>query len=363
MGNDIKVLIVDDSAFARLAISRELKKDGGIEVMDFARNGFEALEKIKQLKPDVVTLDVEMPDLNGLQTLEKIMVQCPTPVVMISSLTGSGTESTIRALEAGAVDFFLKHTLANPVGGGEEADTLRNKIILASKAKVTKREINLPGLPGKVNVPKVIINRQPATFVVIIGSSTGGPKALYQVVPGLPADLPAAVLIVQHMPAGFTGSLANRLDQLSGLAVKEAATGDILYTGVAYVAQGGFHMEIEENGIVSLNQKPAVCGVRPAVDVTMQSLPAVFGSSILGVILTGMGSDGTNGSKLIKQNGGKIIAEDESTCVVWGMPKSVAESGCADLILPLPSIAGAVAGILKGQDKGVKYERSRVLLS
>jgi two-component system, chemotaxis family, protein-glutamate methylesterase/glutaminase len=363
MGNDIKVLIVDDSAFARLAISRELSSSTDIDVIDVARNGFEALEKIKRLKPDVVTLDVEMPDINGLQTLEKIMSECPTPVVMISSLTGSGTEATIRALEMGAVDFFLKHTLANPIGGGNEADTLRNKIIMASKVRLIKREAGLPASVTGVKPPKAIVPHQPATRVVMIGSSTGGPKALYQVVPALPADLPAAVLIVQHMPGGFTASLANRLDQLSGLAVKEAVDGDILSNGVAYIARGGFHMVVEAGGVISLNQKPTVCGVRPSVDVTMQSLPGIFGSAILGVVLTGMGSDGTNGSRLIKQYGGQIIAEDESTCVVWGMPKSVAEAGLADLVLPLPRIANAISGIFKGQDQGVNNERSRVHLS
>jgi len=363
MDNDIKVLIVDDSAFARLAISRELSSAGGIEVVDFARNGLEALEKIKRLKPQVVTLDVEMPELNGLQTLERIMSECPTPVVMLSSLTGFGTEATIRALENGAVDFFLKHTLANPIGGDGEADTLRNKIIMASKARLTRREVGLPVMPVQVKPPKSTGNLRPSTHVLMIGSSTGGPKALYQVVPALPADLPAAVLIVQHMPTGFTQSLANRLDQLSNLAVKEAAAGDVLYDGHAYVAKGGFHMVVEEGGIIALNQKPTVCGVRPSVDVTMQSLPAVYGSAVLGVVLTGMGSDGTNGSKLIKQYGGKIIAEDESTCIVWGMPKSVAEAGCADQVLPLPRIAKAVADILKGQEQGVKNERSRVHIS
>ena len=363
MGNAIKVLIVDDSAFARLSISRELKSAGGIEVLDFARNGYEALDKIKQLKPDVVTLDVEMPDLNGLQTLEKIMSECPTPVVMLSSLTGSGTEATLRALEIGAVDFFLKYTLANPVGSGDEADTLKNKILMASKVRLTRREAGLPAPPAKTKPAKTPETRQPATTVVMIGSSTGGPKALYQLVPALPADLPAAFLIVQHMPPGFTDSLANRLDQLSGLAVKEAATGDVLYNGAAYVAKGGYHMVIEKGGLISLNQNPNVCGVRPSVDVTMQSLPAVYGKAILGVVLTGMGTDGTHGSQLIKQNGGQIIAEDESTCVVWGMPKSVAEAGYADLVLPLPRIANAVTAILKGQHQGANDERSRVLIS
>lgn len=363
MVNDIKVLIVDDSAFARLAISRELRSVGGIDVVDSARNGYEALEKINKLKPDVVTLDVEMPDMNGLETLGKIMAECPTPVVMISSLTGFGTEATIRALEAGAVDFFLKHALANPIGGEYQADSLKNKIIMASKVKLTRRQVSLPPVSLLTKPLKSLVGKQPATRVVIIGSSTGGPKALYQVVPALPADLPAAVLIVQHMPPGFTDSLAKRLDQLSELVVKEAAEGDILYNGAAYVARGGYHMVVKEGGVVALNQNPTVCGVRPSIDVTMQSLPGVFGNRVLGVILTGMGSDGTHGSQLLKQMGGNIIAEDESTCVVWGMPKSVTEAGCVDVVLALPRIADAVVGFFKGQEQGVNYERSGLLLS
>jgi two-component system, chemotaxis family, protein-glutamate methylesterase/glutaminase len=363
MGNDIKIIIVDDSAFARLAISRELKTLGGIEVMDFARDGYEALEKIKRLKPDVVTLDVEMPELDGLQTLEKIMSECPTPVVMLSSLTGYGADATIRALENGAVDFFLKHTLANPIGGNGEAAVLKNKIVTASKIRLTRREIIKPPMPVENVSEKVLIHRRPASRVVIIGSSTGGPKALYQVVPALPGDLPAAVLIVQHMPAGFTASLAGRLDQLSALSVKEAEEGDQLCNGVTYVAKGGFHMIIDHGGTISFNQNAPVCGVRPSIDVTMQSLPDVFGRAVLGVILTGMGSDGTNGSKKIKENGGVIIAEHESTCVVWGMPRSVAEAGYADVVLPLPRIANAVAGFLKGQKQGDDDERARIFFS
>lgn len=363
MSTDIKVLIVDDSAFARLAIARELKNAGGINILEFARNGIEALEKIKALKPDVVTLDVEMPQLDGLQTLQRIMAECPTPVIMLSSLTGTGTEATLKALELGAVDFFLKNTLANPIGSDDNANNLKNKIIAAASVKANHR---VAVIEAPCQVKKPAENNQPrqvARTVVMIGSSTGGPKALYQVVPNIPADIPAAVLIVQHMPPGFTNSLANRLNQLSNIPVKEVVPGDIVYSGCAYVARGGYHMVIEKGGVLNINQQPTVCGVRPSVNVTMISVVEHYGAAVLGVVLTGMGMDGTVGSKLIKMAGGQVIAQDEASCVVYGMPKSVVEAGCADRILPLSEIAGGIVKTLETYPQGVEVERSGILLS
>jgi two-component system chemotaxis response regulator CheB len=351
MPDDIRVIVVDDSAFARLAIAKELQSTPGISVIDSARDGAEALEKVKLLKPDVVTMDVNMPNMDGLTTLSRIMSECPTPVVMLSSLTGNGTETTIRALEAGAVDFFLKHSLANPVGVSGEAIDLKAKIIMASKIKLLKQKQENISLPLKDKIKKLSGVLQPAVRVVVIGSSTGGPKALYQLIPKIPADIQAAVLVVQHMPPGFTHSLAQRLDQLSNIGVKEAAAGDVLYNGVAYVAKGGQHMVVEKGGTLTLNLDPPVCSVRPSVDITMKSAANIFGNAVLGVILTGMGSDGTNGAQDIKANGGEIIAEDESTCVVWGMPKSVFEAGYADQVLPLPQIAHGIVEILKHKVK------------
>jgi two-component system, chemotaxis family, protein-glutamate methylesterase/glutaminase len=347
MSEAIRVLIVDDSAFARLAISKELQSTPDITVIDIARDGAEALEKVKNLKPDVVTMDVNMPNMDGLTTLSKIMAECPTPVVMLSSLTAAGSETTIKALETGAVDFFLKHSLSNPVGETGDANDLRAKIIMASKIKMVKQKPELVLQPVKEKIKKLPGSFQVASRVVIIGSSTGGPKALYQVIPKIPAEIPAAVLVVQHMPPGFTHSLAQRLDSLSNIMVKEVVEGDVLYNGVAYIAKGGYHMVVEKGGSVALTKDPPVCGVRPSVDVTMKSLVKVFGKSILGVVLTGMGSDGTNGSQAIKQCGGQIIAEDESTCIVWGMPKSVIEAGYADKVLPLPRIAIGIDELLK----------------
>jgi two-component system, chemotaxis family, protein-glutamate methylesterase/glutaminase len=347
MPEDLRVIVVDDSAFARLAISRELQSAGGISVIDFARDGVEAIDKIARLKPDVVTLDVEMPNMDGLVTLERIMADYPTPVVMLSSLTGDRSEVTLRALELGAVDFFIKHGLANPVGDNGDADSLRNKIIMASKIKITrqKRPVSFLSQPDKPKKAAGLLKQ--ATNLVVIGSSTGGPKALYQVISSLPADIPAAILIIQHMPPGFTNSLAHRLDQLSNIIVQEVNPGDVLHEGVAYVARGGYHMTVEKGGVLSLNQGPMVCGVRPSVNVTMQSAAPLFGKAMLGVVLTGMGCDGTLGAQFIKLNRGRVIVEDESTCVVWGMPKSVLESGYADKVIPLPGIANGIVEALK----------------
>jgi two-component system, chemotaxis family, protein-glutamate methylesterase/glutaminase len=290
-----------------------------------------------------------MPNMDGITTLSRIMAECPTPVVMLSSLTGNGTETTIKALENGAVDFFLKHSLSNPVGVSGDAIDLKTKIIMASKIKLSKtrqeKQDNI-SLSVQDKLQKLQRKLQPAERIVVIGSSTGGPKALYQLIPRIPAEIPAAILVVQHMPPGFTYTLAQRLDQLSNILVKEVVAGDVLYDGVAYIAKGGQHMVVDNTGRLTLNQDPPVCSVRPSIDVTMKSAVKYYGGSVSGVVLTGMGSDGTNGCKAIKECGGKVIAEHESTCVVWGMPKSVTEAGLADKIIPLPGISDGIMEIL-----------------
>jgi two-component system, chemotaxis family, protein-glutamate methylesterase/glutaminase len=345
MTKKISVLVVDDSAFARLAITREIQAMDDITVIDRARDGAEAMDKIKLLHPDVVTLDVEMPNLDGLATLKRIMSECPIPVIMLSSLTGNGTDTTVRALEMGAVDFFLKHSLANPVGDTGDAIDLRTKINMASKVDISRRKRVVSSSPP-TKIEKQLIKKQ-ADKVIVIGSSTGGPRALYEVIPHIPADIPAAIIIVQHMPTGFTKSLADRLDQMSLISVKEAGSGDVLYTGSAYIAKGGYHLTVENGGILALNQNPPVCSVRPSVDVTMESAVKEYGRSTFAIVLTGMGTDGTKGSGLIKKAGGVVIAEDESTCVVWGMPRSVTENGYADRVVPLPQIIDEITRVLK----------------
>lgn len=337
----VRVLVVDDSAFMRFSISQHLNGRDGIQVIATARDGQEALELIPSLNPDVITLDVEMPRLDGISTLREIMSRFPRPVVMLSSLTREGAVTTIQALTLGAVDFITKPERQLDIQ--TVMDEAAQKIKRAASARVRPFALVRPisGAP-KSAVEKAVRPLKSNEPIVVIGSSTGGPRALNEVVPALPASLPAAVVIVQHMPAGFTHSLAERLNNLSKLMVKEAQPGDRLMAGQALLAPGGFHMVFDENEQVSLNQNNPVHGVRPAIDVTLTSLVQRFGKRVISVILTGMGSDGTNGSVLLHSLGGTVIAEHESTCVVWGMPRSVLEKQAVDVVAPLPDVADAI---------------------
>lgn len=348
----IRVMVVDDSAFARLAITKQLSSDAEIEVVGTARDGVDALSRIKALRPDVVTMDVAMPQMDGLAALERIMAECPTPVVMLSSLTGEGTDTAVRALQIGAIDVFLKPSLANPAGDSEMASDLLQKIKDAARVNISQlKTMSRSSLTlidkDKTRTRRVLrtMSRFMSDKVVIIGSSTGGPRALYEIIPELPGNVPASFLIVQHMPPKFTKSLADRLDQISELGVKEAENGDGVMVGSCLLAPGGYHMEIGMNGKINLNQDAPRGGLRPAVDVTMAAAARVYGSRCLGVILTGMGNDGTLGAAMVKAAGGRIIVQDESTCVVYGMPKSVVDSGFADKIVPLHQIAQEVVAV------------------
>jgi two-component system chemotaxis response regulator CheB len=335
----IRVMVVDDSAYMRLTITRYLNDSPGIRVVGSARDGQEALELIERFTPDVITLDVEMPRLDGLSTLRKIMAAHPRPVIMLSSLTTEGASETIQALTLGAVDFVSKPN--NKANVSAVMEEVAEKIRRAVQARVRPVLIPLadaqPQRSNHGNKPTRALLRQDR--IVVIGSSTGGPRALNVVIPELPGNLPAAVLVVQHMPAGFTHSLAERLDSISALKVQEAEPGDRPEIGKVLLAPGGFHMTLNDNGEVALNQNPPVHGVRPAIDVTMASVVKYFGAAVIGVILTGMGNDGTNGCSLIHNVGGRVIAEAESTCVVYGMPRSVAEAHLADEIVPISEIS------------------------
>ena len=340
----IRVLVVDDSAFARLSISKQLDSDPGIEVTGFARDGLEALEKVKELKPGVVTLDVSMPRMDGLEALKRIMSEEPTPVVMLSGLTDDGTEATIRALELGAVDFFLKAPKATSAGFFGLDGSLNAKIKMASR--IGKARLRAAGRrkkpqprPEKISAVRIPDRPfAPPSKVVVIGSSTGGPAALYELIPNLPADIPAAILVVQHMPPLFTKSLSDRLNDLSEVTVREAEAGEPLLTGQVLVAPGGYHMVVN-NGKIALNQKEPVLGLRPAANVTMQSVAQAYGAASIGIVLTGMGSDGTDGAAAIKATGGRTAVQDQKTSAIYGMPRSVVESGNADKIVPLPQMA------------------------
>jgi two-component system chemotaxis response regulator CheB len=356
IGRPIRVLVVDDSVFIRHMITRHLDADPAITVVGSASNGLEALAKIPVLTPDVVTLDVEMPHMDGLAALEQIMAECPTPVVMVSSLTQRGARTTIQALMRGAIDFVAKP--ASNVATGEVMEELIVKVKAAASARPTSRGVGESGSRGAG--PSAPVDRLRAGFppsigprpfrrgdpVVVIGSSTGGPRALQQVLSDLPGDLPAAVVVVQHMPAGFTRSLAQRLNEVSAFAVQEAAEGDRLALGLALLAPGDFHLRFKDSKQLTLDQGPRRNHVRPAVDVTMESAVEHHRSSVIGVVLTGMGSDGSEGAGQIKAAGGKVIAEHESTCVVYGMPRSVVEAHLADRVVPLPEVASTLEELI-----------------
>lgn len=346
-GAPIRVLIVDDSATMRAVLARKMEDAPDIQVVGRAMDGIDALEQVARLQPDVITLDMEMPRLDGLQTLERLMAEHPTPVVMVSSLTRKGAEATLRALDLGAVDFIEKPTVGGVVAA-HMVEGLVEKVRAAASARVRAlpaQATQATPAPRAVSTPRPL---RPAAHggwertIVMIGSSTGGPQALRQVVPMLPGDLGVPVVIVQHMPEGFTTLLANRLNALSEIEVAEARPGDRLTEGKALMAPGGKHLLFDASGVVSLGDGPQECGVRPAVNVTMESVLGVRGWNVLGVVLTGMGNDGTRGAGLIRATGGDVIAESEETALIYGMPRSVVQAGHATQVLPLPRIADAI---------------------
>lgn len=359
----IRVLIVDDSATVRVLLRRYLSGEGDIVVVGSASNGCEAVSMARSLNPDVITLDVNMPCMDGLTALGEIMREHPRPVVMLSSLTGEGAEETVTALSLGALDFVTKP--ADPGGMQEMAAELVRKIRRVMEARPALRPAAqdgpLPEQTGKAKVRPLA----PGEAVVLVGASTGGPSALSRVMAGIPAGLPVAGVIVQHMPAGFTRALAGRLNQESGFLVREATQGEALAVGKWLVAPGGWHLTFDERGRAVLDQSPLVHGVRPAIDVTLSSLVRGFGGRLVAVILTGMGTDGTLGAQLVHAAGGKVIVEDRSTCVVWGMPRSIEESGVADLVLSLEDIPEGIARAassftrqtMEGKEAGGKGER------
>ncbi len=344
MAKDIRVLIVDDSALMRRLITDMIETTPGFMVSGVARNGQEAVEKTLSLHPEVITMDVEMPVMNGLEALREIMARCPTPVVMLSSLTRHGAEETIRSLELGAVDFVCKPSGAISMDIGEVKQMLMSKLQLAVHARLLPNfELKAP--PPRPPVP-LKTTALPAARVVAIASSTGGPRALEAIIPKLPADLPAGVVVAQHMPSGFTAVMADRLNSLSALTVREAAEGDLVAQGEVLIAPGGQHLLINGRKRVMSSNAPPVWGVRPAADILMTSAAEAFGAACIGVVLTGMGQDGARGVSLIHQAGGKTIAQDEATCVVYGMPKAAVELGGIDVVVPLPKIAKTIAQLL-----------------
>lgn len=397
----IRVLIADDSAFMRKVLSDMFAAQPDFEVAGTARNGKEAVDKARELSPDLLTLDVNMPVMDGLEALDIIMREHPIPVVMLSSLTQKGTEQTVKALALGAVDFISKaggsissidgitgeilekcraaaraharksvsassqaaqgppvmKRISLPLRQGykppgnaaekpPESTVPINPYTVRRNNPLLKRNASPPAPPNKPSAVPMKDMGRGAEKLVVIGTSTGGPQALQNVITRLPGNLPCGVVVVQHMPAGFTKALSERLDAISAIAVKEAEDGETIKPGQVYIAPGNYHLRIRNGTQIALGQDPPVGNHRPAVNVMFSSV-ASLGRKLVAVIMTGMGCDGCEGMKEIKDAGGYSIAQDEHTCVVYGMPKAVVDAGLADEIKPVQDIASAIVEAVK----------------
>ncbi|QQP13646.1 chemotaxis response regulator protein-glutamate methylesterase [Lysinibacillus agricola] len=372
-----KLLVVDDSAFMRKLISDFFVGNSKVEVVGTARNGKDAIKKIQTLQPTVVTMDIEMPEMNGLDALKEIMTICPVPVVMLSSTTQRGAENALTAIEFGAVDFVAKpsgtisldlHKIQTelvhkveqaslvPISKLKKPSGSKRQQEPALNASTIKRESFSEGRmtpsvnvsPTRVDLSKPRVEwSKVGKKIVLIGTSTGGPRALQEVITKIPKSIQAPILIVQHMPAGFTKSLATRLDQLSEITVKEAEQGDILQNGVAYIAPGGYHLKLRKVGttfgIVIDNNEPPRSGHRPSVDVMFEDVSQFKDFDKVAVIMTGMGHDGSDGLKSLKSTGNVIaIAESAETCIVYGMPKAAVETQLVDEVADVDDIAQTI---------------------
>lgn len=338
----IRVLIVDDSATARAVLREILESDPSFEVVATASDAYIARDKIVELKPDVICLDVEMPRMDGITFLKKLMHYMPMPVVMVSSLTQSGAKTTLEALEAGAVDFVPKLHSHIYDSKDEMRDELIAKIKMAAKVKVFKKELNTNKSANMTSLAET------TNKIVAIGASTGGTEALKEVLMGLPRNSPG-IVIVQHMPANFTAPFAQRLDSLCAMEVREAKNGDSITPGVVLVAPGDFHMVVRRSGaryFVEIGSGEKISGHKPSVDVLFNSVAKIAGSNAIGVILTGMGADGAKGLLAMKRAGARTIGQDEASCVVYGMPKIAHDIGAVDKQVALSKIANSVLSLI-----------------
>lgn len=367
-GDPIKVLIVDDSAFARRSLSSVLEKQKDIQIVATAANGEEGIAMVHKFDPDVVTMDVEMPRMDGLTALKRIMAEKPCPVIMISSLTSEGADTTLKALEDGALDFMPKissHDLQEPARLERE---LTSKIRALARRKafmrlVHSRKVQNGQVPARSAslaaaaqaaprlqvtrhaMPQIVPGKSTAFAAVSIGVSTGGPPAVQKVLSALPENFPVPILIAQHMPAAFTGPFAKRLDAQCRINVKEAEPIERLRAGTAYICPGGKHLRLENRGgtlMGVVTDEPKEALYKPSANVLMETSAIALGRKALGVTLTGMGSDGLEGTKILKAKGGFAIAQSEATCVVYGMPKAVVDAQLADEIVDIDDMAAAI---------------------
>jgi len=339
----VRVLIVDDSAFMRIALSRMIGYDPDLSVVGTAASGTEALQRIGTLDPDVITLDVQMPCLDGLGTLRRIMAEFPRPVIMVSSVTMKDAETTFDALSAGAFDYVPKQLASTSLDILHIREDLIVKIKAAAESRRAKAHLNPPRKPPRAadSPTRKVSASTPA--IVAIGISTGGPKALQDILLQLPPDLSVPIVVVQHMPPGFTAPFAKRLDALSAVSIREASQGETVKPGVVYIAPAGSHITVERpsnsRAVICISQEPGNQSFTPSVDVMMQSVAAAFHSQAMGIIMTGMGSDGAQGMSAIHREGGFTVGQDEASCAVYGMPRVCAEMGILDRVVPLSHIS------------------------
>lgn len=346
MERQIKILVADDSAFMRKSISMLLESDPEIKVIETAVNGLDAIDKIKRLKPDIVTLDIEMPQMDGITALDIIMKECPTPVIMVSSLTTEGADITLKALDLGAVDFIPKASSFVSISINTIKQDLikkvkeiyKNKSVISRVSILNKTKFNSSNGNGTsyAKLPSKIYK------AIALGISTGGPISLQKVIPLLSEKIRIPIFIVQHMPPKFTASLANRLNALSRLEVKEASNGEVVRDGVVYIAPGGNHMTLSRDTLnnvsINVSEMPDNVINRPSVDIMFESVQSIYGKNTLGLIMTGMGKDGLEGVKKLKSIGGYCIAQDEKSSVVYGMPRAIVDNGLADVVASLEQI-------------------------
>lgn len=341
MKKPVKVLVVDDSALMRKLIPQMIERDGSIHVVGTALDGAFALEKIPELKPDVVTLDLDMPRMDGMETLRKIMRFHPLPVIVVSSHSKDGAMATFKALSFGALDFVTK-----PLDPTSHMDQIAVELITKIKAAAKSQIVQLPEPQLKPRKTRPAANKGEAPAkIVAIGVSTGGPQALHYVLSQLPADFPGTVLIVQHMPEGFTEMFARRLDETCAIEVKEAKSGDLLMPGRVLICPGNKHMKVKRmplGDVVVLNDAEKVNGHRPSADVLLHSVGYEFGDRAIGLLMTGMGEDGAEGLGTIKNCGGLTIAQTEESCVVYGMPRAAVERGYAMRVISLDALANTL---------------------